>query len=149
MKENLKLNRITVALRGTAIFFDRWHWILLALAAPFLLFPSPSRSLALFVVPGLWLLAWLAGREPLPRTPLNAALLLMFCMVLVSLWATYDVAVSLPAISGSVLGLGVYYAFVRLGQQRRGWWMSLTFFLIAVVGLAVIGLFGIRWINKV
>jgi len=70
-------------------------------------------------------------------------------MVLVSLWATYDVAVSLPAISGSVLGLGVYYAFVRLGQQRRGWWMSLTFFLIAVVGLAVIGLFGIRWINKV
>jgi len=82
---NLRLNRSTVVLRQTAIFFDRWHWVLLALTAPFLLFPSPSRSLALFVVPGLWIVAWMAGREPLPHTPLNAALLLMFFMVLVSL----------------------------------------------------------------
>jgi putative inorganic carbon (HCO3(-)) transporter len=119
------------------------------LAAPFLLFPSPSRSLALFVVPGLWIVAWLAGREPLPRTPLNAALLLMFCMVLVSLWATYDIAVSLPAISGTVLSLGVFYAFVRFGQQNRRWWMGLTFFLIAVVSLAVVGLFGVRWDAKI
>ena len=146
---NLRLNRVTIVLRQIAVFCDRWHWVLLALAAPFLLFPSPSRSPVLFVVPGLWIVAWLAGREPLPRTPLNAALLLLFCMVLVSLWATYDIAVSLSAISGSVLGLGVYYAFVRLGQQSRGWWMGLTFFLIAVVGLAVVGLFGISWTAKI
>jgi len=63
---------LQTAVRRAAVFLDRWHWALLALAAPFLLFPSPSRSLALFVVPGLWLVAWLAGREPLLRAPLFA-----------------------------------------------------------------------------
>ncbi len=147
--DKLRLNRITVALRQTAIFCDRWHWVLLALAAPFLLFPSPGRSLVLFVVPGLWIVAWLAGREPLPRTPLNAALLLMFCMVLVSLWATYDVAFSLPKISGIVLGLGIFFAFAREGQTPRGWWLGFLLFLGIGFGIAVVGMLGTHWITKI
>ncbi|MBE3119188.1 MAG: O-antigen ligase family protein [Candidatus Atribacteria bacterium] len=146
---NIRLNRITVVLRQTAIFFDRWHWVLLALAAPFLLFISPGRSLVLFVVPGLWLVAWLAGREPLPRTPLNAALLLMFFMVLVSLWATYDVVVSLPKISGIVLGLGIFHAFSREGQTPRGWWLGFLLFLGIGFGIAAVGLLGTQWDTKI
>jgi putative inorganic carbon (HCO3(-)) transporter len=146
----LRLNRITtVALRQTAIFCDRWHWLLLALAAPFLVFPAPSRSLTLLVVPGLWIVAWLAGREPLPRTPLNAALLLMFCMVLVSLWATYDVVVSLPKISGIVLGLGIFNAFAREGKTPRGWWLGFLLFLGIGLGIAAVGLLGTHWITKI
>ena len=60
-----------------ALFLDRWGWLLLLVASPFLLFPSPARSPALLVVPGVWLLLWLAGEEPLPRTPLNLALLIL------------------------------------------------------------------------
>jgi putative inorganic carbon (HCO3(-)) transporter len=146
---NLSLNRVTVVLRQIAIFCDRWHWVLLALAAPLLLFPSPSRSLALFVVPGLWIVAWLAGREPLPRTPLNATLLLMFFMVLVSLWATYDIAISLPKVSGIVLGLGIFYAFGREGQSPRGWWLSFLLFLGIGFGIAAVGLLGTHWITKI
>ena len=145
------------------VFCDRLHWLWLALAVPFMLFPPPICNLAMLVVPGLFMLRWLALRgkqqkapggaqaetyhrpSAIPRTPLNGTMLLMMLMILVSLWATYDVSVSLPAISGTVLGLGVYYAFVRLGHKSRGWWMSLIFFLIAIVGLAVVGLFGIRW----
>jgi hypothetical protein len=44
------------------IILDRLHWLWLILATPFLLFPSPSRSLAMLVVPGLILLRWLALR---------------------------------------------------------------------------------------
>ena len=131
-----RLNRATGFLRQTAIFCDRWQWVLLVLAAPFLLFPSPARSLALFVVPGLWILAWLAGREPLPRTPLNATLLLMFCMVLVSLWATYDITVSLPKICGIVLGVGVFFAVVREAEHSRGWTMSLLAYSGIGLGIA-------------
>jgi putative inorganic carbon (HCO3(-)) transporter len=129
-------------------FLDRWHWALLALAAPFLLFPSPTRSLALLVVPGLWLVAWLAGRKPLPRTPLNATLLVMFCMVLVSMWATYDIGLSLSKISGMVLGIGVFFVFVREGRRIAGWWWCLVVFLATGVGVAALGLFGGRWIEK-
>jgi putative inorganic carbon (HCO3(-)) transporter len=112
-----------------------------------LLFPSPSRSLALFVVPGLWIVAWLAGREPLPRTPLNATLLLMFCMVLVSLWATYDIAVSLPKISGMVLGMGVFFAVAREAERPRGWILSLLAFLGIGLGIATLGVFGTSWLT--
>jgi len=146
---NLRSNSITVFLRQTAIFCDRWHWVLLAIAAPFLVFISPSRSLVLFVVPGLWLVAWLAGRQPLPRTPLNAILLLMFLMVLVSLWATYDVVASLPKISGIVLGLGIFYAFAREGQKPRGWWLGFLLFLGIGFGIAAVGVLGTQWITKI
>jgi len=37
-------------------FIDRFHWLWLIFAAPFLVFPSPKRSLALLVVPVLWIL---------------------------------------------------------------------------------------------
>jgi putative inorganic carbon (HCO3(-)) transporter len=100
------------------------------------------------VVPGLWIVAWLAGREPLPRTPLNAALLLMFCMVLVSLWATYDIAVSLPKISGMILGFGVFFAVAREGERPRGWIMSLLAFLGIGLGIATLGVFGTSWFSS-
>jgi len=142
------LNRVIALIRQIAVFVDRWHWLLLALATPFLLFPSPSRSVALLVVPGLWIIAGLAGREPLPRTPLNATLLVMFIMVLVSTWATFDIAFSLPKIAGMVLGIGVFYAFVNYGQRARGWYLCLGVFLAAGLGVAALGLVGTQWTAK-
>ena len=83
--------------------------------------------------------------SPIPLTPLNSAVLLMAIMVLVSEWATYDIAFSLPKISGMVLGLGVYYAVVRTGRRPRGWWLSLIVFLLMGLGVAALGLLGTNW----
>ncbi len=140
-----------------------------------MLFPSPKRSLALLVVPGLWLLrlivikrqrtssslpvspspsppvpqSLLAIRHsPLPSTPLNAALLLLALMVLVSEWATFDLAYSLPKISGMVLGFGVFFAVAREGERVRGWWLSLLAFLGIGLGIAVLGSLGTRWASS-
>ena len=138
-----------MVIQRIASFLDRWHWALLLAATPFLLFPTVERSPIMLVVPALWIVAWLAGREPLPPTPLNAALLLMFFMVLVSLWATYDVTVSLPKISGIVLGLGIFYAFAREGRAPRGWWLGFLLFLGIGFGIAALGLLGTQWITKI
>ena len=138
---------IDVACR-VAAFLDRWQWLFLALAAPFLLFSSPTRSVALLVVPGLWILAWIATGQPLPKTPLNGALLLLGLMVLVSLYATYDMMLSLPRIAGMVLGLGVFYAFARYGRRAGGWWLCLGVFVATGMGWAVLGLLSMRWIDK-
>jgi putative inorganic carbon (HCO3(-)) transporter len=162
-----------MVIRRIVSFLDKWHWALLLAATPFLLFPSPQRSPAMLVVPALWLLHWFvvrweqgaashqgstegdggrsAFRPPpsvLPLTPLNAALLLMFCMVLVSLWATYDVAYSLPKISGMVLGIGVFFAVVREAKTARGWTLSLLAFLAVGLGIATIGFFGTSWFTS-
>lgn len=137
---------------------DRLHWLWLGLAAPFLLFPSPTRSLAMAVVPGTWLLHWVAvGRQkpdrktgmppvsPIPITPLNGAVFLLALMVLVSIWATYDLAVSLPKISGMVLGIGVFFGIAREGKRLPGWWLSFLVFLGAGAGIAALSLVGTNW----
>ena len=109
---------------GIFTWLDHRHWLWLILAAPFMLFPTPTRVLAMLVVPSLWLIALLINRKLIPLTPLNGVLLLLSLMVLVSTWATYDIAASLPKISGMVLGLGAFFATVREGRLAKGWWLS-------------------------
>ncbi len=43
--------------------------------------------------------------------------MLLTLTVLVSLYATYDIAVSLPKIAGMVLGIGAFYAVARAGDR--------------------------------
>ncbi len=99
----------------------------------------------MLVIPLLWVLNWVVSGKPLPNTPLNPALLLLMIMVLVSLWATYDVAISLPKISGIILGVGVYFAVVLGVDQRFGFWIAALFFVGLGLGVAALGVLGINW----
>jgi len=108
---------LKTAARRALLFFDHWHWLWLILAAPFLLFPSPIRSLALLVIPVIWIAAWLIRPNPLPFTPLNGAMLLFCVMILVSLYATYDIMVSLPRLGGVALAIGLFFAVAREAQK--------------------------------
>jgi putative inorganic carbon (HCO3(-)) transporter len=139
---------LKVAVWQTVAFLDRWHWLLLALAAPLLWFPSPIRSPALLIVPAVWIVAWVARRKPLPCTPLNGSLLLFSLMVLVSIFVTYDMTVSLSKVSGTVLAIGAFYAIAREGQRSSGWWLSFFIFLGIGLGFAGLGLLGARWVAK-
>ncbi len=136
-------------IRQAAAFIDRWHWLILALASPLLLFPSAGRSPALLVVPVLWGIALIAKRQPLPSTPLNSSLLLLMIMVLVSLYATYDIAFSLPKLSGMVLAVGVFFGVARESQRARGWWLSLLVFMGIGLGIAAISLLGTHFFGKI
>ncbi len=154
--------------KRTLIILDSLHWLWLTLAAPFLLFPSPKRSLAMLVVPALFLLHWLAVNAKkqqvpinngdktqsrpsiIPRTPLNGALLLLGVMVLVSMWATFDINYSLPKITGILLGVCIFFAVVREGVSPRGWVLSLLTFLGIGLGVATLGVLGTSWFtNKI
>jgi len=135
-------------------WLDHHHWLWLIIVSPFLVFPNSNRSLALLVVPILWGIHGIVTRQRspvagriflLPGTPLNISLLLLSIMVLVSLWATYDIALSLEKISGVVLGLGVFFAVVRESKRPLGWWLSLVAFLVGGLGWALIGFLGTNW----
>ena len=128
--------------------FTRWQWLLLAPAAPFLLFPSPARSLAMLVVPLLWAAAWLVTKKPLPRSPLTPILLALAVMVLVSEYATFDIAASLPKIAGMVLGIGMYVAFLNSASARGKLGVALAVFLASGAGIAGLGLLGTNWFVK-
>ncbi len=141
--------KFTATAGKVAAFVDGWHWLLIILATPFLLFPSTTSSLVLLIVPIVWVAAWITRSEFLPRTPLNVILLVLCLTVLVSAYATYDITISLPKISGMVLAMGVFYAIVREGRHQTGWWLS--FIVFWGIGLAITGfsLFSTQWINKI
>jgi putative inorganic carbon (HCO3(-)) transporter len=131
---------------------NRWSSLLeplvLALLAPFALFPAPERTVALLVIPFLWIYQWRRSGHLVPRTPLDWPILLLLVMVLISLWATYDIAVSLPKITGVVYGVGLYYGLVRMCQNPRTWLVGLTSFLLAGLGVAILSLLGLRASDK-
>lgn len=132
--------------RSWIIGIDKYSWLLLVAAAPFLLFPSPARSLALLVLPVIWLAGWVLTGKPILHTPLNPPLLLMALMVLVSLWATYDLNISLGKVCGVMLGLATYIFFIQRGITKKGWYICLGTFLLCGAGIAGVSLLGTRWI---
>ena len=123
----------------------RFEWMIGLLVAPLLLFPDAFRSLALLVIPLTWSLRRIARGRFIDGTPLNWSITLLVIMVLVSLYATYDIAVSLPKVTGILLGVAVFYGVVHHSIDRRSWAISLATFLLGGFGLALGGLIGTNW----
>jgi putative inorganic carbon (hco3(-)) transporter len=124
----------------------RWEWLWLLLLLPFLLFPNGPQALLLLVVPLLWLLRRVAAGYFVPPTPYNGAIALIMLMVLVSLYATFDIELSMPKIAGMVLGVALFYGAVAYGRSRpNGMWHLVTAVLLIGAGMSVVGLVGTPW----
>jgi putative inorganic carbon (hco3(-)) transporter len=104
----------------------------------------------MLVAPVLWMIALVARRgvlhterrDALPATPLNAPLMLLMFMVLVSVIITPDLAFSLPKVAGMVLGIGAFFAVARESRSARGFRWALLLFVAIGVGVAALGLAG-------
>lgn len=132
---------------------DRFHWLLLFAAAPFLLFPTPKRSLALLIVPIIWgsmifgkpQEAKIQHSTGFPSSPLNISILVMVVMILVSTLVTYSIEQSLEKISGLVLGMGVFFALIRESRKPQGWWWCLVVFIGAGLSWSLLGFLGMNY----
>jgi putative inorganic carbon (HCO3(-)) transporter len=75
-----------------------------------------------------------------PRTPLDFALLITGLQIGVSLYATYDLAQSLPKVYGLSSSLLVFLTLQRWVQLGRWqWWLGLVGYITAGVVVAVLG----------
>jgi O-antigen ligase len=73
---------------------------------------------------------------------LNGALLILAIMLLVSIFVTYSLDVSLPKIVGLIFGLSVYFAVIRVCDQPHAWVIGLSALCLVGLGAAVVGLLG-------
>ena len=144
----MRVSTIPATLRRAAWTVHRFDWLLLLLAAPALLFPSPLRSLALLVIIAIWAANWIATGAIVPRTPLDWPILLILVMVLVSLGATYSLAVSLAKITGIVLGMAAYYLLARRLATAGAFAWGLWAYAALGAAFAVAGLLGTDWLYK-
>ena len=136
-------------LRSGLAWIVRWELLFVALLAPLLLFPGRVGGLAMAGVPLLWGLRWLDQRHFVRRTPLDWSICLLLVMVLVSLLITFDLNLSLPKITGVVLGVACYYGLAARLEQPRTIWLGVIFLLIFGCGVACISLVGTSWFNKI
>jgi putative inorganic carbon (HCO3(-)) transporter len=123
--------------------------VLLTGAAPWLLFPDDQRAFMLIVLPVIWLLNRVFLGHFMPRTPYDLTILVLLVMVLLSVYATYDVRVSLPKIAGVLFGISWLYALVAYANSMRrlNWTLlGLIFGIVLLIGLIVLGT---QWKGKV
>ncbi|MBE0688245.1 MAG: hypothetical protein IH585_19800, partial [Anaerolineaceae bacterium] len=145
-------NRISTRVRITGIFesIDSISWIILLAVAPLFILIQPEQSWLLLLLPIMWLIALLAKKQPIPTTPMTLALLVISIQVLVSLYATYDIAVSLQKVAGVVWGMAVFFALVNFGKKSLGILLSSLVFMVGGAGISLLGLLGIEWpTNKI
>ena len=88
------------------------------------------------------------GRFFVP-SPLDLSILVLALMVPVSLYATPDLASSLPKVSGLIYGMGVFYAVeAATGQTARSLRWGVLVLLGSGSAVAVLGLFSADWNQK-
>ena len=91
----------------------------LALLLPFFLFPTPGSILVLLGLPALWIIRRVARGRFSPATPFDWAICLLLLSVLVSLYATYDLRVSLDKITLLLFSVAALYAIVEWTSHRQ------------------------------
>jgi putative inorganic carbon (HCO3(-)) transporter len=122
---------------------------LVIILAPVFLFPTPRRSILFVFLPLIFIIHFIARRRIVERSAANAPLALILLMVLVSLYATYDINFSLPKIAGTLLGAAVFFAIINSVSSSRSIAILLGLFILGSIGLSIMGLLGTQWIYKV
>jgi putative inorganic carbon (HCO3(-)) transporter len=70
-------------------------------------------------------------------------------MLLVSLYATFDMAFSLDKIAGLLFGVALFYGIAAMAARSPHWFgAAVTLYLGMGAGVAFLGLLGTRWSNK-
>ncbi len=123
----------------------------LAVAAPFLLFPTVRPTWTAGTLLGFVLFALLRSlirREPWPSTPFNAALLLLVLMIPVAVWASAMPDLTSPKLTGLVLGLAAFRAMAFFCRDRRTLAWGIVAFATVGLGIWAVGFLGTGWPAK-
>jgi hypothetical protein len=84
-----------------------YEWFFMLALLPLAMYPSPTRVVALVLIPILWAIRKMGYGRFLPPTPLTTSLALLLLAVLVSLYATFDMLFSLGKIAGLTNGIAL------------------------------------------
>lgn len=121
-----------------------WEWLLLLLLLPFPFLPQIFPVLALLIIVLLLIAHKLILGYFIPPTPYNAAILVMLLSLGVSLWATFEFALSLPKIVSIIVGITLFFSIVRLNKERAIWTIAGVFIALGIM-MVVVGLVGTQW----
>lgn len=143
---------MTARWRDAAEWIARQEPALVLLAAPLLLFPSqrPVWTLgALALLVFVWLLCWAVTRRPGSPTPMDLSLLVFALMIPVAVWASPAPDLTLPKLTGLVLGLAAFRATINAVRQPSDLRLAVVVFLLLGLGFVLVGAAGAYWPRKI
>ncbi len=138
-------------LRSFAAILPWLELLALGIAVPTLLFPATRPGWTAGALVGLvilYLLRLAMRREPWPVTPFNAALLLFLLTIPVAVWASALPALTLPKLTGLILGLAAFRAVAFSVRDRRSLLWGVTAFALVGLGIWAVGFLGTGWSTK-
>lgn len=139
-------------LRGAAHWIARAEPVLVLLAAPALLFPAQRPAWTGVALGGLvvvWVLRWAAMGRPGTPTPMDITLLLFVLMIPVAAWASPFPDLTLPKLTGLILGLAAFRATTNTVRSRSDLWLAAGVFLLLGLGFVLVGAAGAYWPSKI
>lgn len=122
--------------------------LLPALISPLLLFPRIEWIWISLSAPLLWIADWLATGRLLNRTPFNSALACLLFTALVSVFATFDLNLSLSKLAGLLLGVFVCFGVIRFARSQGRLLAAAGLFCAGGAGLGLVSLIATRWPSK-
>ncbi len=136
-------NGLSVALEGIILLF----------CTPILLFPAVSfvaTFLALLLIIFIWLAPLFLKKWPLPPvTPLDVPLLLFGLILIVAVLVTADPDLTLPKITGLILGLAAWRFFNRAGQTEWLVYGATAVYILLGFGFISLGILSANWLYKI
>jgi len=127
-----------------AVAIARWaEPVAVALAAPFLWFPTqypPLTITALALIAVTWAATSLLRRRFWPAAPWNLALGAFVFMAAVGTVCSAVWDLTLPKVTGLVLGLAVYRALAEFARNRRSLLLALAGLVVVAAGFSAMGL---------
>ena len=139
-------------LRSAASWIARQEPAFVLLAAPLLLFPAQRPAWtagALGVLAVVWLLRWAALGRPAVATPMDVALLVFALMIPVAVWVSPFPDLTLPKLTGLILGLAAFRAVTNAVRTPAEAWPAVAVFLLLGLGFVLVGAAGAFWPNKI
>jgi len=115
------------------------------LVAPVLLFPRVEWMMLGLVVPAVWVGNCWFKQHFVASTPLNLLLFPLLIMVLVSLYATFDVEFSLGKVAGTLLGVFVFFGLVQFIDRGPRLWLGISGLCFGGVVFALVSLVVTDW----
>lgn len=128
---------------GRWIVLSQWGFLLLML--PLLLFPSGYRGFVLLAVPLFWLVRKLTYGTFFATSPYDLAIIVLVVMTGISVFVSFDAALSLPKVVGLLLGIALFYAILDF-SRHVSLWPVVGVYLVGGLLLALIGLVGTNWL---
>ena len=127
----------------------KYEWLVLAFLLPLVLFPRPVSAIVMLIIPVLWLARKLNTGHFIIGTPADWTILLLLVMLLVSLYATFDLAFSTPKVIGIVYGIALFYAATAFtSQSQRHLFGGVAALLLSGLVVAIASLLGTNWTAK-